>query len=120
MGAGTIARIRLENFMCHSSLHIELGQYVNFITGQNGSGKSAILTALCIAFGCRAKNTQRAAALKDFIKTACSYAAIIVDINNQGEDAFKPEVYGDLIILERRITESSSSTVLKDQHGNRT
>uniref|UniRef100_A0A0D9XBA2 RecF/RecN/SMC N-terminal domain-containing protein n=1 Tax=Leersia perrieri TaxID=77586 RepID=A0A0D9XBA2_9ORYZ len=117
MAAGTISRIRLENFMCHSSLQIELGEHVNFITGQNGSGKSAILTALCIAFGCRAKNTQRAAALKDFIKTGCSYAAIIVDINNQGEDAFKPEVYGDLVILERRITESSSSTVLKDQHG---
>uniref|UniRef100_A0A0E0LYC2 RecF/RecN/SMC N-terminal domain-containing protein n=1 Tax=Oryza punctata TaxID=4537 RepID=A0A0E0LYC2_ORYPU len=104
--AGTISRIRLENFMCHSSLHIELGQHVNFITGQNGSGKSAILTALCIAFGSRAKSTQRASALKDFIKTGCSYAAIIVDINNQGEDAFKPEVYGDLVRLERRITES--------------
>lgn len=34
-------------------------------------GKSAILTALCVAFGCRAKNTQRAASLKDFIKTGC-------------------------------------------------
>ncbi|XP_062200080.1 structural maintenance of chromosomes protein 6A-like isoform X2 [Phragmites australis] len=115
--AGTISRVRLENFMCHSSLHIELGDHVNFITGQNGSGKSAILTALCVAFGCRAKNTQRAASLKDFIKTGCSYAAIVVDINNHGEDAFKPEVYGNLIILERRISESSSSTVLKDQHG---
>ena len=49
-----------------------------------------------------------------------SYAAITVDINNHGEDAFKPEVYGDTIILERRITESTSSTVLKDQHGNST
>ncbi|XP_066397226.1 structural maintenance of chromosomes protein 6B-like [Miscanthus floridulus] len=117
MAAGTISRIRLENFMCHSSLHIELDQHVNFITGQNGSGKSAILTALCVAFGCRAKNTQRAASLKDFIKTGCSYAAITVDINNHGEDAFKPEVYGNTIILERRITESTSSTVLKDQHG---
>lgn len=36
-GAGTITRIRLENFMCHSSLQIELGEYLNFITGQNGS-----------------------------------------------------------------------------------
>ncbi|CAN6172055.1 unnamed protein product [Urochloa humidicola] len=117
MAAGTIAGIRLENFMCHSSLHIPLGEYVNFITGQNGSGKSAILTALCVAFGSRAKNTQRAASLKDFIKTGCSYASIVVSINNHGEDAFKPEVYGNIIILERRINESSSSTVLKDQHG---
>jgi DNA repair exonuclease SbcCD ATPase subunit len=37
MAVGTISRIRLENFMCHSSLHIELDQHVNFITGQNGS-----------------------------------------------------------------------------------
>ncbi|KAK3221082.1 hypothetical protein Dsin_015052 [Dipteronia sinensis] len=118
-GAATITRIRLENFMCHSSLQIELGEWVNFITGQNGSGKSAILTALCIAFGCRAKGTQRAATLKDFIKTGCSYAVVQVELKNQGEDAFKPEIYGDSITIERRITESTTSTVLKDHQGKR-
>ncbi|KAL9409425.1 hypothetical protein AB3S75_047756 [Citrus x aurantiifolia] len=118
-GAGTITRVRLENFMCHSSLQIELGEWVNFITGQNGSGKSAILTALCIAFGCRAKGTQRAATLKDFIKTGCSYAMVEVELKNQGEDAFKPEIFGASIIIERRITESTSTTVLKDHQGKR-
>ncbi|KAH9647775.1 Structural maintenance of chromosomes protein 6B [Citrus sinensis] len=118
-GAGTITRVRLENFMCHSSLQIELGEWVNFITGQNGSGKSAILTALCIAFGCRAKGTQRAATLKDFIKTGCSYAMVEVELKNRGEDAFKPEIFGDSIIIERRITESTSTTVLKDHQGKR-
>lgn len=103
--------------MCHSNLQIEFGEWVNFITGQNGSGKSAILTALCVAFGCRAKGTQRASTLKDFIKTGCSYAVVHVEIKNQGEDAFKPEVYGDVIIVERRITESASSTILKDHEG---
>ncbi|KAH7659441.1 P-loop containing nucleoside triphosphate hydrolase protein [Dioscorea alata] len=116
-GAGIISRIRLENFMCHGSLTIELGDWVNFITGQNGSGKSAILTALCVAFGCRAKGTQRASSLKDFIKNGCNYAAIFVEIKNQGEEAFKHETYGDLIILERRITESTSATILKDYQG---
>ncbi|KAH7670394.1 P-loop containing nucleoside triphosphate hydrolase protein [Dioscorea alata] len=100
--------------MCHGSLTIELGDWVNFITGQNGSAKSAILAALCVAFGCRAKGTQRASSLKDFIKNGCNYAAIFVEIKNQGEEAFKHETYGDLIILERRITESTSSTILKD------
>ncbi|OMO98173.1 Prefoldin [Corchorus olitorius] len=104
-GAGTIKRIRLENFMCHSSLEIELCEWVNFITGQNGSGKSAILTALCIAFGCRAKETQRA------------YAVVQVEIKNEGVDAFRPETYGDSILIERRITESTSSTILKDRQG---
>ncbi|KAF7836353.1 structural maintenance of chromosomes protein 6B [Senna tora] len=115
--AGIIKRIRLENFMCHSNLEIELGEWVNFITGQNGSGKSAILTALCVAFGCRAKGTQRATTLKDFIKTGCSNAVIHVEIKNDGEDAFKPEIYGSVITVERRISESTSSTVLKDYQG---
>ncbi|KMS98888.1 hypothetical protein BVRB_3g067820 [Beta vulgaris subsp. vulgaris] len=119
ISAGTIRRIKLENFMCHSNLEIEFGDYVNFITGQNGSGKSAILTALCVAFGSRAKATNRAATLKDFIKTGCSYASVQVVLKNEGDDAFKQEFYGESIIIERRITETSSSLVLKDQQGRR-
>ncbi|PON53147.1 Structural maintenance of chromosomes protein [Trema orientale] len=117
--AGTVNRVRLENFMCHSNLEIELGDCVNFVTGQNGSGKSAILTALCVAFGCRAKGTQRASTLKDFIKTGCSSALVSVELNNEGDDAFKPQLYGGAIIIERRISESTSSTVLKDRRGKR-
>lgn len=117
--AGIISKIRLENFMCHSSLEIEFGDMVNFITGQNGSGKSAILTALCVAFGCRARGTQRANALKDFIKSGCSYALVQVEIKNQGEDAFKHELYGDIIIVERRILESTSTITLKTSQGRR-
>ncbi|CAI0377849.1 unnamed protein product [Linum tenue] len=116
-GAGTIKRIRLENFMCHSNLQIELGPRINFITGQNGSGKSAILTAICVAFGSRAKGTQRAATLKDFIKNGCSHAAVEVEIKNEGHDAFKHDIYGDAIILERRINQSGGSMTLKDHRG---
>lgn len=47
----------------------------------------------------------------------CSYAVVHVEMKNQGEDAFKPEIYGDIIIIERRITDSASSTVLKDRQG---
>ncbi|XP_015076680.1 structural maintenance of chromosomes protein 6B [Solanum pennellii] len=115
--AGIISKIRLENFMCHSNLEIDFGDWVNFITGQNGSGKSAILTALCVAFGSRARGTQRANSLKDFIKTGCSHALVHVEMNNRGEDAFKGETYGDLIMIERRISESSSSIVLKNYQG---
>lgn len=47
----------------------------------------------------------------------CSYALVYVEIKNEGEDAFKREIYGDVIVLERRISESTSSTVLKDHQG---
>lgn len=117
--AGIVSKIRLENFMCHSNLEIQLGDFLNFVTGQNGSGKSAILTALCVAFGCRARGTQRASSLKDFIKTGCSYALVHVELKNKGEDAFKPETYVDNIIIERRISEATSSTILKDHQGKR-
>ncbi|XP_057804660.1 structural maintenance of chromosomes protein 6B-like isoform X2 [Salvia miltiorrhiza] len=81
-------------------------------------GKSAILTALCVAFGCRARGTQRANTLKDFIKSGCSYALVQVEIKNQGEDAFKHELYGDIIIVERRITESAGGNIaLKNSQG---
>ncbi|EFH70499.1 predicted protein, partial [Arabidopsis lyrata subsp. lyrata] len=32
-------------------------------------------------------------------------------------DAFKPEIYGDTLIIERRISDSTSLTVLKDHQG---
>ncbi|RAL37243.1 hypothetical protein DM860_004165 [Cuscuta australis] len=115
--AGIISKIRLENFMCHNNLEIDFGDSINFITGQNGSGKSAILTALCLAFGSRARGTQRANTMKDFIKTGCSYALIHVEIKNHGEDSFKPETYGRAIIVERRISESASSIILKNHQG---
>lgn len=103
--------------MCHGSLSIDFIDHVNFITGQNGSGKSAILTALCVAFGIKARGTQRATALKDFIKTGCSHALVVVEMSNQGVDAFKFDDYGEKITIERRITESGNTTVLKDSHG---
>jgi len=46
-----------------------------------------------------------------------STAVIQVEIQNEGEDAFKPEIYGPVIIVERRISESTSSTTLKDHQG---
>ena len=38
---------------------------------------------------------------------------------NEGEDAFKPEIYGDVIIVERRISVSANSIILKDHQGKR-
>lgn len=48
-GAGTVTRIRLENFMCHSNLQIELCPWLNFITGQNGS-KSLYLSLVNLGY----------------------------------------------------------------------
>lgn len=62
--AGKVTRIRLRNFMCHEALEITLNKNVNFIVGRNGSGKSAILTALTVGLGARANVTSRGTSVK--------------------------------------------------------
>lgn len=50
--------------MCHDALEVTLNPNVNFIIGRNGSGKSAILTALTVGLGARANITSRGASVK--------------------------------------------------------
>lgn len=56
---GSIHSIHVRNFFCHDNLEINLNRNVNFIVGRNGSGKSAILTALVVGLGGRASATNR-------------------------------------------------------------
>nr|XP_018915412.1 PREDICTED: structural maintenance of chromosomes protein 6 [Bemisia tabaci] len=115
--AGTILKLSLTNFMCHGNLQFELNPRANLIIGKNGSGKSAIQTAICIALGARAAATNRAVSLKKLIKTKCHTAAIEIVLDNRGDRAYRPEMYGSKIIISRTFSESSSSLKLKSERG---
>ena len=65
---GIVEEIRCTNFMCHEQLTVTLGPLINFIIGHNGSGKSAVLTALTLCLGGKATATNRGQSLKGFIK----------------------------------------------------
>jgi len=65
---GIIESVTCENFMCHAFLKVPIGPLINFVIGHNGSGKSAVLTALTICLGGKASSTNRAGNLKAFIK----------------------------------------------------
>ena len=54
--------------MCHTYLEVSLGALINFIIGHNGSGKSAVLTAITICLGGKATATNRGQSLKSFIQ----------------------------------------------------
>jgi chromosome segregation ATPase len=41
---------------------------MNFVIGHNGSGKSAILTAMTLCLGGKAASTNRGSSMKSFIK----------------------------------------------------
>lgn len=106
--AGVIKKVYVENFMCHRKLTVDLCRNVNFIHGQNGSGKSAVLAAIQICLGAGARRTHRARNLKELVRKeagdGCSGAKIRVTLLNGGPDGFQPEVYGDTITVERNIS----------------
>lgn len=106
---GVIEEVFCRNFMCHSKLRIKLGPLINFIIGHNGSGKSAVLTALTMCLGGSAKVTNRGASLKSLIKEGEESATLAVKIKNQGDGAYKPELYGRSITVERHFSRGGTS-----------
>lgn len=123
---GWIKCIELQDFMCHRHLKVTLNSTINFITGNNGSGKSALLTALTVCLGGRASTTQRASSLASLVREGAEYnrplfhhvpnplqpsqALIRVTLANAGEfNAFRPERYGDAIVIERRFGAQSGA-----------
>uniref|UniRef100_A0A8D0AG89 Structural maintenance of chromosomes protein 6 n=1 Tax=Sander lucioperca TaxID=283035 RepID=A0A8D0AG89_SANLU len=111
VSAGIVESITLKNFMCHSHLGpFTFGSNVNFVVGNNGSGKSAVLTALIVALGGNAHATNRGLSLKGFVKEGESSADVSITLRNKGKDAYKPEVYGPAIIVDLRITRDGLRT----------
>ncbi|TQN69120.1 Structural maintenance of chromosomes protein 6, partial [Colletotrichum shisoi] len=106
---GIIESVECVNFMCHERLYVELGPLINFIVGENGSGKSAVLTALTLCLGGKASSTNRGGSLKSFIKEGQVNSVIVVKIKNQGIDAYSHDLYGDTITVERHFSRAGAS-----------
>ncbi|XP_042573816.1 structural maintenance of chromosomes protein 6-like [Cyprinus carpio] len=108
---GIIESISLKNFMCHSMLGpFAFGPNVNFVVGNNGSGKSAVLTALIVALGGKALTTNRGSSLKGFVKEGESSADVSITLRNRGRDAYKPDVFGQSITVDLRISSEGIRT----------
>jgi chromosome segregation ATPase len=113
--AGNIRRIELINFMCHRHLVVNFNDKLNFVVGSNGSGKSALLTAISLCLGCKASVTQRGNSVKSLIREGETQATISVTLTNEGPTAFRNEIYGNSIVIERtfnaNLTASTSYKV---------
>jgi chromosome segregation ATPase len=69
--------------MCHRALTVDFDKGINFIYGPNGSGKSAIVAAIQMCFGGKAKNTHRFKKADDLIRRGWSgHAKVEITVIN--------------------------------------
>ncbi|KAK6608222.1 Structural maintenance of chromosomes protein 6 [Botrytis cinerea] len=90
---------------------------INFVVGENGAGKSAVLTGITLCLGGKPSATNRGSSMKSLIKTGTDRGMLLVRLKNQGPDAYRPELYGESIIIERHFSGSGSTYKLKNTAG---
>lgn len=113
-----ILEVHLKNFMCHQEFRYRPNQCLNFLCGDNGSGKSAVLTAVVFALGGSARMANRGSSNKGFIRTGQSQATVEVKLYNKGENSYRPDIYGDVIHIVRTVTAAGGSSYrLKSANG---
>lgn len=126
----------LKNFMCHSNLLVVFNNRINLLVGNNGSGKSAILTAMIIGFGSKSAATNRCQNMRrkeiinvcvancnyffftELIKNGQNSASIEIQLYNHRSDGYEFDKYGDKIIVLRSFTAGGGSTYkIKNSQG---
>jgi chromosome segregation ATPase len=116
--SGKIKKIEMEDFMCHKRMTVELHPQINFITGQNGSGKSAVIVALQTCLGMTANQTGRGKTLSSLIREGATGDAVVrVTLYNNGSDAFEPETYGSSLVIERTIKKGAGASAYRVLNG---
>jgi structural maintenance of chromosomes protein 6 len=110
--SGIILSIEARNFMCHRHLKITFGRNINFINGSNGSGKSAILAALQVCLGARARHTHRATKVSDLIRHGWSGDAEVEVKLLNAADGYNHQKYGGSITVKRIISKTSTAVHL--------
>lgn len=68
------------------------------------------MTGIVVGLGGNARNTERGRSLKQFIRSGERSAEIRVTLRNRGTEAYRPEVYGESIIVERIISNDGTGS----------
>ena len=78
------------------------------------------MTAVVVALGGKARNTERGSSLKQFIKSGERSAEVVVTLRNRGPEteAFKQEKYGRSITVVRTIKDDGTGSYrIKGERG---
>ena len=77
-----------------------------------------MLVGLVTCLGAGARFSNRGSKVGDLVKNGCNQAIVRITLRNEGPEAYKPEVYGVSITVERRINrEGGGAYAIKDSSG---
>ncbi|SBT36084.1 conserved Plasmodium protein, unknown function [Plasmodium ovale wallikeri] len=114
---GKIIKLRMRNFLNHENLELSFNSYKNIIIGKNGKGKSAIAQAVAVVLGRPGKDAGRDISLANYIKdydqnkqNLTCYIEIF--LSNSGDNSFKRDIYGDVIVIKRILTSHTNKFYL--------
>lgn len=85
---------------------------MNFICGENGSGKTAVLHGLQVALGVSVKQSGRASTGGEFIKDGSNYSKVMATLWNTGGDAYLPRKYGHEVTIVREMRRTAKNGAL--------
>ncbi|XP_005089499.1 structural maintenance of chromosomes protein 5 [Aplysia californica] len=100
---GSIVRIKLTKFLTYDSVEIRPGPQLNVIIGPNGTGKSAIVCAICLGLAGKTSWLGRATDPRDYIRHGADKARIEIELFNPVADASN-------YIIAREITFTKTSS----------
>ncbi|CAB4055512.1 SMC6 [Lepeophtheirus salmonis] len=101
---GMIEKVVLKQFMCHQEFVYSPTRRVNFVAGQNGSGKSAVLTGILFGLGGKAKDLGKSS-LKDLIREGSNGFR---SINRSGGNSYKfKDAKGHIVPVKKPSKELS-------------
>jgi len=90
---GSIIRIRMENFMHYDDQTVRPLPGFNVVIGHNGSGKSALVNAICIGLGGNIDTLQRCDNITTFIKRNADEARVEIELYNSSGDNHEVACY---------------------------
>ena len=77
-----------------------------------------MLTAIVFGLGGSARTSNRGSNNKNLIRNGETQASVEITLNNQGDEAYRPELYGDAIIVCRTVSRGGGGGYkLKNDHG---
>lgn len=68
------------------------------------------MTGIVVGLGGNARGTERGKSLKEFVRTGADSAMISVALRNRGGDAYRPDVFGNTVTVERVISKEGTGS----------